>query len=305
MPKHSSCARSATRRSPGIARATAVSLLSRYPSRRSLPALRAALADRDPLVRRGAAEGLSALGPSERVALAAPLLDDPVRSVRMAALDSLLDLPRSALSTAQLTALDRVAAEYRQAQAFNADRAEARANLGMLEARTGNADAARAAFEAAIRMQPSFIPAYVELADLQRRQGREAEAEATLRQALSAAPNATDAHYALGLAVVRQQRVREAIAELQRAAELQPDVPRYSYVLAVALHDSGDVPSAIAVLTRAHERHTAAPEILVALVEYNAQAGDRAAALRWARALREISDDPDTQRLVTELERGQ
>ncbi len=289
---------------PGIARATAASLLARYPSPRSLAASRAALADRDPLLRRAATESLSAAGSSERLALAVPLLDDPVRSVRLAALDTLLDLPRSALSSTQRAALDRGAAEYRQVQAFNADRAEARVNLGMLEARTGNADAARAALDAAIRMQPSFIPAYVELADLQRRQGREADAEATLRQALRVDPSAADAHHALGLALVRQQRVGEALPELQRAAELQPDGARYSYVLAVALHDTGDVPGAIAVLTRAHERDPAVPEILFALVEYTAQAGDRAAALRWARALREVSDDPGAQRLVEALERG-
>jgi len=65
-----------------------------------------------------------------------------------------------------------VKAEYRAAQLFNADRAEGQSNLGSMEARGGNLDAARADFETAIRLQPSFVPAYVNLADVQRRQGQ-------------------------------------------------------------------------------------------------------------------------------------
>jgi Tfp pilus assembly protein PilF len=42
--------------------------------------------------------------------------------------------------------------------------------------RVGNLDAARQAFEAAIRLQPSFERAYIDLADLFRTQGDEAKA---------------------------------------------------------------------------------------------------------------------------------
>jgi predicted CXXCH cytochrome family protein len=290
---------------PPIARATAITLLPVSSDPRAIAAVRRAASDPDPLVRRAAAEGLMAFDAAPRVEIGVPLLGDPVRSVRLEAVASLLDVPRSAFSVAQLAALDHGIAEYRQAQGFNADRAEAQLNLGMLEARLGNFAAARQAFETAMRLQPSFVPAYVDLADLQRRQGDEVDAAATVRRALQFAPDDAAVHEALGLSLVRQQRLRDALPELAKAAQLAPEVARYAYVHAIALHDTGDVRAAIDVLTRAHERHTGTPEILIALAEYEAETGNRAAALVWARRLAQISDDPETRRLIAELERSQ
>jgi predicted CXXCH cytochrome family protein len=274
---------------PAIARATAVALLEPLLSPRSLPALQAAARDPDPLVRRAAAESAAALDPDARLALVAPLLDDPVRTVRLAAFSTLLEVPTDGMNAAQRAALDRVAAEYRAAQRFNADRAEGQTNLGTLEARTGNLDAARAAFDTAIRLQPSFLPAYVNLAEVQRRQGHEADAEATLRRALAVDPSAAAVHHALGLSLVRQGRTADAIAALRRAAELAPDEPRYAYVLAIALHDSGDPAAAIAVLAAAHQRRPARAHLLAALVQFNAEIGDRDAAQRWQDQLRALT----------------
>jgi predicted CXXCH cytochrome family protein len=288
---------------PGIARATAVSLLAPRLSPRSLPALQRAVGDGDPIVRRAATDALASLPPRERAALGMPLLRDPVRTVRLEALGSLVELPRDSLTGEQQSLLDGAVAEYRQAQAFNADRAEAHANLGVLERRLGNTEAAATAFETAIRLQPWFVPAYLYLADLRRDQGREADAEATLRKAVAAEPTSADAHHALGLALVRQKRSGEALAALAKAAGLAPDVPRYAYVHAVALHDGGDVAGAIVALTKAHERAPGSREIVVALAEYEAQAGNRDAARRWVRTLVQLApDDPAARRLSEVLE---
>jgi predicted CXXCH cytochrome family protein len=275
---------------PAIARATAVTLLLPYLSPRALPALQRAASDADPLVRRAAAESAIGLDLPDRIALVTPLLDDPIRTVRLEALTTLLDLPAENFTSSQRAALARVAAEYRAAQRFNADRAEAQNNLGMLELRTGSPAAARAAFDTAIRLQPTFIPAYVNLADLQRQLGDEAGAEATLRRALTVDATAAEVYHALGLALVRQKRMADALAALRRAAELAPEVPQYAYVLAIGLHDSGDRAGAIAVLTEAQRRRPASRELLSALAQYSAESGDAAAATRWAQQLRALND---------------
>jgi predicted CXXCH cytochrome family protein len=275
---------------PAIARATAVTLLLPYLSPRSLPALQRAAGDRDPLVRRAAAESAIGLDLPDRIALVTPLLDDPIRTVRLEAMTTLLDLPSQHFTSSQRAALARVAAEYRAAQLFNADRAEAQNNLGMLELRSANPAAARTAFDTAIRLQPTFIPAYVNLADLQRQLGDEAGAEATLRRALTVDAAAAEVYHALGLSLVRQKRMRDALAALRRAAELAPDVPQYAYVLAIGLHDSGDRLGAIAVLTEAQRRRPGSRELLSALAQYSAELGDSAAATRWAQQLRALND---------------
>jgi tetratricopeptide (TPR) repeat protein len=290
---------------PAIVRATALNQLARYPGPDSLRVLENALRDSDPLVRRAAASALSAVEPRTRVALGVPLLNDPIRTVRLEALSTLVGVPRDFFTAAQLKTLDQVTAEYRQAQAFNVDRAEAHLNLGALDAQLGKFDAAEQAYRTAIHKQPSFMPAYINLADLYRQQGQEDRVEQTLREALRADPGNGDASHALGLSLVRQKRLRDAIPELARAAQRRPDVARYAYVYGVALHEAGDTRRALDVLTRAHERHPAERDIVVALVEYEAQAGNRKAAIAWARKLIEMSpEDAQGRRLLQALEQG-
>ena len=289
---------------PAIARATALSLLPPFLSPRSLAVLQSGAIDADPLVRAAAAESLRALDPPNRVALGVPLLHDAIRTVRVDALGSLLDVPRAALSSEQLADLDRAIGEYRAVQAFNADRADAHTNLAMLESRLGNANAAKAEFTTAIRLQPSFVPASVQFADLYRSLGQEADAERVLRAAAKLVPDSADLCEALGLSLARQKRTPEAIIELAKAAELAPGEPRYAYVYAVALHDAGEPRRSIDVLTQAYQRHRGARDILIALVEYEAQAGNREAAVAWARKLLAVTpDDPQSRQLLEQLDR--
>jgi predicted CXXCH cytochrome family protein len=287
---------------PAIARATAMTLLSPHLTRASLPAVVAGLGDADALVRRSALEALSAVDPPTRAIAAAPLLTDPVRTVRLEALGAMLDAPRDGLSEDQARGLEGDIAEYRRIQAFNADRADAQVNLGLLEARLGNADAALAAYERAIELQPSYSPAYVSLADLYRTQQQEPQAEATLRAALRIDPEDAQAREALGLTLVRQQRLNDALEELARAAELRPDMARYALVHAIALHEAGELNRAMDVLARAYDRHPADRDILLTLVDYSVQSGDHASARRWARVLAErMPDDPVIQDMLRQL----
>ena len=285
-----------------IARATALSLLPPYLTANSLPAIIESSRDANALVRRAAMEALTSVDPQTRVPIAFRLLADPVRSVRLEALGGVLDSPPGELTADQQAVFDAAIAEYRKVQAFNADRAEARVNLGMLEMRLGNQQAARRAYEKAIELQPSFIPSYTNLADLFRSQGDEANAEQTLRNGLKVDANTAELHEGLGLALVRQKRLREATNELARAAQLQPDNPRFAYIHAIALNELGDVRGAIKVLGQAHERHPGERQIVMALVEYNVRAGDRAAAVRWAKKLVELSPgDPQAEQLLRQL----
>jgi predicted CXXCH cytochrome family protein len=289
---------------PAIVRGTAVSLLNQPLAPESLRALEASLRDSDPLVRRAAAGTLSAVEPRARVALGLPLLRDPIRTVRLEAVSSLAEVPRDVYTAEQWAALGQAAVEYRQAQEFNADRPEAHLNLGTLEARLGNVEAAEDAYRTAMRLQPAFIPAYINLADLYRQQGREEQTVQTLRAALKVDPDNGAARHALGLSLVRQQRLRDAVPELAQAARLRPDTPRYAYVYGVALHQTGRIQQALQVLKEAHDRHPADRDILAALVEYHRQAGDRQGAIAWARKLVEAAPgDPQARQLLEGLQR--
>src|SRR5262249_22535519 len=80
---------------PAIARATALTLLRDYLSPASLGAVRAAMADSDPLVRAAALRAMEPLPPEDRARLGAAMLSDPLRSVRIEAARLLAGTPPS------------------------------------------------------------------------------------------------------------------------------------------------------------------------------------------------------------------
>ena len=94
-------------------------------------------------------------------------------------------VPGQRLSQEQQVAFERAAAEFVETQRYNADRAEARVSLGTFLAQRGDAARAEEELQSAIRLEPSSIPAYVNLADVYRAQGRDADGERILRSGLA------------------------------------------------------------------------------------------------------------------------
>lgn len=281
---------------PAIVRASAVGLLERTLSPRVGKTVESALRDLDPLVRRAAVGLLPAWEPRERWRLGAPLLQDPIRTVRLGAVDALAEASVTVpLSTSERASLAQAIAEYRQVQAFNAERAEAWLNLGALDARLGDLAPAEAAYQRAIQLQPSFVPPYVNLADVYRAQARDPEGERVLRTALERVPDNADVHQALGLLLVRQRRLADAVAVLAKAAELDPNNPHYAYVYAVALDSTSQPAKALAMLGAAQRRFTGDREILSALVDMSTRAGDESASKRWRELLSQLDASPPGQ----------
>lgn len=270
---------------PAIARATALSELAPWLSPARFATLNHGLDDPDPLVRIGALQGLEGMPPEQRWATAGPMLKDPVRAVRMAVVDYLLAVLPGTLQPAQRQVLEQGIEEYLQVQMTNADRAAARVNIALIWQYRGDAPRAESELQAALRLDPSFTPARVNLADLYRALGRETDGEQVLRSGLKAFPDDASLHHVLGLNLVRTQRMPAALRALQRAAELAPEVPRYAYVYAIALDSTGATVQALRVLRDSQRRHPADGETLQALVDLLGKRGDESAARGYARQL--------------------
>ncbi len=270
---------------PPIRRATAASLLARNGFRGGREALARALQDPEPLVRYGALQSAFALDLSERVALVAPLLRDPIRTIRIDAARALAPVPAESLRPDEKGAFEAALAEYEASLAVDADRAEAHLALAGFAIDRGDLGLAERELRIAQELVPGMAATYANLADLYRRQGKEAEAEGTLRRGLAEAPGDPGLQHALGLSLVRQKRLPEALAELERAAKAPPQRPRYVYVWAVALDSVGQTERALEVLTEAEKKHGGSREILEALVSLNEKAGNRDAAAGYLKKL--------------------
>jgi tetratricopeptide (TPR) repeat protein len=259
-------------------------------------------ADPQPLLRLAAAQAAAVLVDSERAAVAGPLLADPLRAVRTEAAAALAGL-QDTLPAGQRSAWQTAADEWVATQQLNADRPESHTALGSFHARLGRTDAAQAAFAEARRLDPGFVPAYVNGADALRAQGREADASALLDEGIVQVPGAASLHHALGLSLVRQQQLPRALQAFERAARLAPDSARYTYVHAVALHSAGRPDDAIRVLQRATQRWPTDRDMLLALVTMQRDAGRRDAALAAVQRLIESHPgDPDGTALAAELQ---
>jgi Tfp pilus assembly protein PilF len=275
---------------PAIARATALAQLNAAFDKTSLEAIAAGARDRNPLLRLATLQSLAGAPPDARLRLAAPLLSDPLRAIRIEAASVLAPVPAAQLSADQRGAFERASAEYVASQRYNADRAEARVNLGTFYANRADAAKAEEELKAAVRLDPFFAPAYVNLTDLYRVLGRDEDGETLLRQGLKVAPNSALLRHALGLALVRLKRPDAALGELERATRLDPANTRFSYVYAVALHSTGKVVAAIKQLEKTLATHPNDREVLEALASFHQARGDGAAAKLYGDRLRAMDN---------------
>ncbi|MCW5803941.1 MAG: tetratricopeptide repeat protein [Deltaproteobacteria bacterium] len=287
----------ADRRQPAIARASAIARLDAPAAPATLPRLREALGDASPLVRGATVRALAGTDPHA----IAPLLEDPVRAVRLEAAEALAGVPADLLPDARRGPLERAIGELVATHELNGDRPEAHLALATLHGRRKDLARAEAELARALAIDPAFTPAAVNLADLYRTMGRDADAERVLRGALVRAPDHAAVLHALGLVLVRGRRLPEALEALGRAARAS-DEPRYGYVFAVALHDGGRRVEALRELERVIRHRPNDRLTLGALVAFHREAGDVRAALHHAERLAELDPEDDAIRaLLTEL----
>jgi Flp pilus assembly protein TadD len=288
---------------PAIVRASALARLGRLLTPTMLPSVSRALNDADATVRLAAVEALANTDSSIRQRYLARMLGDPARGVRIEAARALSGAAETGLTTDDRARFDRTFAELVAVQTYNADRPEGRVSLANLYAARGSAEAAIAEFRKAIAQDPSFVPAYANLADLHRARGIESEAESVLRSGITRVPKAAALHHALGLSMVRQKRTPDALKELAEATRLEPANARFAYVYGVALNDSGDSRQALAVLADALKRQPNDRDLLSGLALYTAKAGQREAALGYAKKLVALDpENPEYAQLAARIE---
>lgn len=283
---------------PELVRASSAVRLRQRSQTPDVQALRQALEDASALVRRAALGSLEALPAEQRAEWLAPLLADPIRSVRSEAARLLADVP---LPAAQQAAFARALAEYEAQLQLNADRAESRSELARLRQRQGRVNEAAEQLEQALRLDPLYAPAYLELAELQRSTGRESDAEATLRTAIARQPTTAPLHYSLGLSLVRQQRRDEALTHFRQAQRLAPQDARMAFTLALALHP-GAPEKALAVVENSLREHPNDRDLLWLAGVYSLEQGRPSAAIGYAERLLAVS--PGSPRVLALLNKA-
>jgi predicted CXXCH cytochrome family protein len=290
---------------PAIVRATALELL-RGDGPEASQAMIQAVRDPDPLVRVAAVTGLDQATADEKLSAVPPLLSDPIRAVRIQAARTLAGMPADRLEPARRAELAAGLAEYRQAQLYNSDVPSGNLNLAILATALQQFDSALAHYHTAIRLDPEFLPARVNLGNLYNQMGRNADAERVFREAVARAPRNGELHYSLGLVLAEEQRLNEAAAELGRAARLLPDRPRVQYNYALALQGTGKAKEAEAMLLNAYHLNAQDADVVYALALLYAQQQKWDRALPYARELVRLTPGaPGPMQLLQRIEAEQ
>lgn len=284
---------------PDIVRATAIETLENFGAD-AFDALASLLADDSPFVRSVAARSLNSTPLQQRVGPLLPLLEDPVRSVRIQAARSLAELlVQSILPKREKKLLADGLDEYRAAQEYAGDMPGPHLNLGRLLEDSGDRIGAIAEYERALTIDPWFVQAAFNLTGLLNRMGRNGEAERVLRDALKRFPDEGELHYSLGLLLAELKRMEDALVALTDAGRLIPSNPRIHYNRGLVLQELGQLGKAENALLSAFALTPDNPQLVHALVLLYQRQGDTKSATRFATELVRLQpDNPNYQEIL-------
>jgi Tfp pilus assembly protein PilF len=236
--------------------------------------------------------------------LAAPLLSDPVRGVRIEAARVLASVPEQAMNSKDSAAFQSSLAEFRDLQLSLSDTPEAHLNLGVMYADLGKTDLAEKSYQTAIRLDRSFLPARVNLANLYNQLKRNKEAEKEFRKAIQMYPKNGELHYSLGLLLAEEKKFDEAAKYLGKAARLNPYRLRVHYNHGLTLQRLGRPKEAEAAFRKAFWLNQKDPRTLQALAIFYIQQRKWEQAQEYAeRLVRQFPKAPGPRRMLRQIQR--
>ena len=140
---------------------------------------------------------------------------------------------------------------------------------------------ARAMLQKALKLDPEYIPAYINLGlVLSSGLGEFDAAREVLEQAVQIQPARADAHHLLGKVYLQQGRLPEAIKALGQAVRLQPQAWEHAHWLGLAYLRADSLAAAVAAFRNAARGAPWAPKPHLHLAQLYASKGQHAQAVK-------------------------
>ncbi len=227
------------REQPVIARATAITYLSRINDRETFQTIVGELAKPHPLIKISAIQALAGLSTEERQRLLIPLLNDSVRGVRITAFSQLADVRIENVTSSLTNAYRKAESEYVAYLQLNADFRGGQFMYGQYYQLSGQVQKAEDAYLKSLAMDSMYNPSRVNLGILYNQLGRNQEAINMYKTIIQLEPDYGPAYYSLGLLMGEEGRLEESLEYLQKAVSMMMDNSRVYYNLGIVNQNLG------------------------------------------------------------------
>ncbi|MFY0714873.1 tetratricopeptide repeat protein [Seonamhaeicola sp. NFXS20] len=218
---------------PEIARASAVSNMTKYYSSEVINNMLQFLNDESPFVRGATIDALSEMANEDYAKYFIPLLKDPKRTVRVKAFFELSALDEQQIPEEYKEAYQKVKKEFEVHLSVTSDFAGGRAKRGRYYLNKGDLPNAIKAFESALEIDNLNNIVRSNLANLYYRNGQFKEAEEAFKTIISQEPEYGQTYYSYALLLSELNRSQEAIDQMQFAIKYMPQNVRFYYNLSL------------------------------------------------------------------------
>jgi len=272
---------------PEMVRATAISYLSAYENPKADSAIIEMLYNIEPLVRERAIDAFNTSSAEELLKVISPLLDDPIKMVRIAAASKLSILGKENFTDDQFNRLSIVLDEYLKTLKYTADFPSGKFNLGNFYSNKGDFIKAEKFYNEAIKADRMFYPAKSNLALLYYDKGELTKAEALFLDLIKNHPEYAEGNYYLGLLYAEQKRYDEA-ADILEMATLRSIVnPRTYYNLGLIYQYLNNSAKAESSLLKAYSLSPNEFDVLYALTDFYIKRENFTSAMKCAKEMKE------------------
>jgi Flp pilus assembly protein TadD len=287
---------------PSIVKATAVHYMRNLPSQNVMNELMKALRHEDPQVRYRALRSLVAFPVAQWKDVAAPLLADKVRAVRIAAADVFLDLPPEQVPMDLREAYAKAKQELQNYTMYQADFAVGNVMIGDFFYRQHDAMNAEKYYRRGLKKDNMMNYARFNLSSLLNAQGRNADALKVLEEARLADPKNERVYYNLALLYAEMGDSKNAAANFGRAVALGSTDPRVYYNYGILEQQQANLPQAEKLFLKGLTIDPNNASINYALAVFYMQQGQPFKATPPAIVLKKMDPtNPEYQRLFQTL----
>jgi tetratricopeptide (TPR) repeat protein len=271
---------------PEMVRVTAISYLSAYDNPAVDSVIKEMLYNIEPLVRERAIDAFNPISDQALVRVIFPLLDDPIRMVRIAAAVKLSALGKENFTERQLKLLTEVLDEYLKTLEYTADFPTGKYNLGNFYSNKGDFINAEKFYKDAINADKMFYPAKSNLAMLYYNNGELNKAEEIFLDLIYNHPEYTEGNYYLGLLYAEQKRYDEAAEILEKVTVSAVVNPRIYYNLGLIYQYLNNPVKAESSLLKAYSVSANEFDIIYALTDFYIKRENFTTAMRYADELK-------------------